>query len=187
MIVELARGTISGVVPNQSPFSFIGRNDQPSFFSWRRSLDASASSQSRKVTIFGRDAVIEFAASRARRVFIAHTKQSTIEVAFQCYSYRRSANAAQMEINMRRFCFVLVFLLAAAAAFAHDNKGPNGGRVKDLGPFHAELTAKGNTVELYVTDTANKAIAMDGYKGLAVLAVGGKSERIDLDPLLGTN
>ena len=41
----------------QSPFSFIGRSDQPSFFSWRRSLDASASSQSRKVTIFGSVAV----------------------------------------------------------------------------------------------------------------------------------
>src|SRR6478736_2309378 len=50
---RLAPGTILGLVPNQSPFSFIGRNDQPSFFSWRRSLDASASSQSRKVTIFG--------------------------------------------------------------------------------------------------------------------------------------
>ena len=31
--------------------------DMPSFLSWRTSLDASASSQSRKVTIFGRAAV----------------------------------------------------------------------------------------------------------------------------------
>ena len=83
---------------------------------------------------------------------------------------------------MRRFSFVLAFVLTIAPAFAHDNKGPNGGRVKDLGPFHAELTANGSTVELYVTDTANKPIAMVGYKGLAVLAVGGKSERIDLSP-----
>ncbi len=86
---------------------------------------------------------------------------------------------------MRRLDFLLVLVLAAAPAFAHDNQGPNGGRVKDLGPFHAELTAKGSTVELYVTDTANKAIAVDGYKGLAILAVGGKSERIDLAPASG--
>jgi hypothetical protein len=57
VIVELAPGTILGAVPNQSPFSFIGRNDQPSLLSWRRSLDASASSQSRKVTIFGSVAI----------------------------------------------------------------------------------------------------------------------------------
>ncbi len=86
---------------------------------------------------------------------------------------------------MRLYSFVLVFVFVTAAAFAHDNKGPNGGRVKDLGPFHAELTAKGSTVELYVTDTANKAVAVDGYKGLAILAVGGKSERIDLTPATG--
>ena len=97
-----------------------------------------------------------------------------------------------MEINMRRFSFVLVFILATAPAFAHDAKGPNGGRVTDLGPFHAELTAKGSTVELYVTDAANKAVAVDGYKGLAILAVGGKSERVELAPagvnkLIGTS
>jgi hypothetical protein len=90
-----------------------------------------------------------------------------------------------VEINMRRFSFVLVFMLATAPAFAHDAKGPNGGRVKDLGPFHAELTVKGNTVELYVADTANKGVAVDGYKGLAVLLAGGKSERIDLAPAGG--
>ena len=91
-----------------------------------------------------------------------------------------------MEINMRRFSLALAFILAIAPAVAHDAKGPNGGRVKDLGPFHAELTAKGSTVELYVeTDTANKAVAVDGYTGLAVLAIGGKSERIDLAPAGG--
>lgn len=86
---------------------------------------------------------------------------------------------------MRRFNFVLLLMLATAPALAHDAKGPNGGRVKDLGPFHAELTAEGTRVELYVTDTTNKAVAVNGYKGLAVLAVGGKSERIDLAPAGG--
>ena len=93
---------------------------------------------------------------------------------------------------MRRFSFVIAFVLAIAPAFAHDAKGPNGGRVKDIGPFHAELTVKGNTVELYVTDAANKAVAVEGYKGLAIILVGGKSERIELAPatankLIGTS
>ena len=45
---------------------------------------------------------------------------------------------------MRRFNFVIAFVLAIAPAFAHEAKGPNGGHVKDIGPFHAELTVKGN-------------------------------------------
>ena len=97
-----------------------------------------------------------------------------------------TAPNTEEEISMRRAIFVTVFLLVNAAVFAHDAKGPNGGRVKDLGPNHAELVVKeGGTVELYVTDTANKAVAVDGYKGLAILAVGGKSERINLAPTGG--
>src|SRR4051812_18614159 len=76
---------------------------------------------------------------------------------------RHSRSARFVENKMRRFSFVLVFMLATAPAFAHDAKGPNGGRV-------------------YLTDTANTAVAMDRYKGLAV---GGKSERVDLAPAGG--
>ena len=86
---------------------------------------------------------------------------------------------------MRRLALVLAAFLGAVPALAHDSTGPNGGRVTDLGSFHAELIAKGSVVELYVTDAANKAVAMDEYKGLAILAVGGKSERIDLLPSSG--
>ena len=74
------------------------------------------------------------------------------------------ANTDQMEFTMRSSGFALVFMLAAETVFAHDSRVPNGARVKDLGPFHAELTATGSTIELYVTDTANKAVAVDGYK-----------------------
>ena len=86
---------------------------------------------------------------------------------------------------MRRLSLVFVLLLTVAPSVAHDSTGPNGGRVTDLGPFHAELVAKGNTAELYVTDTASKAVAMEGYRGLAILLVGGKSERIELAPATG--
>jgi hypothetical protein len=104
----------------------------------------------------------------------------TATVAFTSYSSSFSKKS-----RMRRFNLALAFILATAPAFAHDSKGPNGGRIQDLGPFHAEFTAKDNTVELFVTDTTNKAVAMDGYKGLAIIAVGGKSERIDLAPATG--
>ena len=82
---------------------------------------------------------------------------------------------------MRIHIWVLVVLLVAVPAGAHETNGPNGGQVVDIGPFHAELAAKGNTVDIYVTDTADKAVPAAGYKGVAILLIGGKSERVVLE------
>jgi hypothetical protein len=89
-----------------------------------------------------------------------------------------------MEVDMGRFTFAFALILATAPAFAHDSKGPNGGRITDLGRFHAELTTKGNTVELHVTNSS-KSSGHGRVQGLAVIVVGGKSERIDLAPVRG--
>jgi hypothetical protein len=55
----------------------------------------------------------------------------------------------------------------------------------DLGPFHVELVAKDKVVELYLTDSAEKAVATSGYKGVAILSVRGKNERVTLEPASG--
>jgi hypothetical protein len=83
---------------------------------------------------------------------------------------------------MRLPILIVAAVLAACPAFAHESKGPNGGRITDLGPFHAELVAKNNVVDLYLTDTAEKAVAAAGYKGVAILSVRGKTERVVLEP-----
>jgi hypothetical protein len=84
---------------------------------------------------------------------------------------------------MRRFAFLAALLLCVAPAGAHDTKGPHGGRVADLGPYHAELAGKDTNVDVFVTDEKDKPIAMAGYKGVAILVVRGKSERIELAPV----
>ena len=83
---------------------------------------------------------------------------------------------------MRPTPVVFALVLAVAPAIAHDTKGPHGGRIADVGPFHAELTSKENTIEVYVSDSANKAVPIAGYKGLAILLISGKSERVQLEP-----
>lgn len=74
-------------------------------------------------------------------------------------------------------------LFAAAPLSAHEvKKGPNGGRVAEAGDYHVELVAKDKSIDVFVTDHNDKTIAPAGYKGLAILVVDGKSQRIVLTP-----
>lgn len=75
-----------------------------------------------------------------------------------------------------------VILLAAQPVFAHEAKGPHGGRVVDAGPYHAELVAKDKAMEIFLTGDNDKSVDPKGFKGVAILNLGGKVERITLVP-----
>ena len=64
---------------------------------------------------------------------------------------------------MKRIIFTLALLLGPAAQ-AHETLGNHGGIVADAGPYHVELVAKGQTVEVYVTEHNAKPphSALDG-------------------------
>jgi hypothetical protein len=79
-------------------------------------------------------------------------------------------------------------ILTAMAAWAmiapvqaHDAKGKHGGRIADAGDYRVELVSKGDAVEVYVNDHDDKPVALAGYKGLAILSAGGKTQRIVLE------
>lgn len=76
-------------------------------------------------------------------------------------------------------------LLAATAAYAHETAGQHGGRVTDAGSFHVELVVKGETVDVYVSDGKQKPVPATGFKGTAILVVGGKPARVALEPADG--
>ena len=71
---------------------------------------------------------------------------------------------------------------AAFAAQAHDAKGPHGGRTTDAGEYHIELVTKADVVDVYLADHNDKDVSSAGYKGLAILVIDGKSQRIVLAP-----
>ena len=73
-------------------------------------------------------------------------------------------------------------LCFAHPALAHDTKGPNGGRVADAGKYHVEMVAKDTVLDLFVADTADRPVPPEGFKGVAILIVDGKSQRIPLEP-----
>ncbi len=91
---------------------------------------------------------------------------------------------------MKRHALALILTLAALlaplplAAQGHSHeKGKNGGQVTDAGSYHVEALAKGDTLTVYLTDhDTDKPIPTAGFKGLAILVVGGKTERIQLAP-----
>ena len=75
--------------------------------------------------------------------------------------------------------------LVAFPVCAHETAGQHGGRVTDAGKFHVELVAKGETVDVFVSDGSQKPVPAEGFKGTAILVVGGKPARVPLEPADG--
>lgn len=80
---------------------------------------------------------------------------------------------------------LIAALLTASAVCAHETAGQHGGRVTDAGKFHVELVAKGENVDVFVSDAEQKPVAATGFKGTAILVVGGKPARVPLEPADG--
>ena len=80
------------------------------------------------------------------------------------------------------FSVITAAALIISSAAAHEVKGPNGGRVVDASPHHIELVVKDKAVSVFVTDANDKPVQVAGFKGLAILTVGGKAQRIALSP-----
>lgn len=87
-------------------------------------------------------------------------------------------------MSIRTYALTLVGALAfTAAAYAHaPEKGKNGGQQADAGNYHVEVVARGNTLDVFVTDHSEVAVQTKGFKGTAILVVQGKAQRITLAP-----
>lgn len=72
-------------------------------------------------------------------------------------------------------------LIAAGPVQAHEVAGSRGGRVADVGRYHAELVAAGEAVEVFLSD-GTRALPAAGFKGTAILVVDGKPARVPLSP-----
>ena len=73
-------------------------------------------------------------------------------------------------------------LTPALAQHSHHHDGQHGGRTAHAGDYHVEMVTKGDLVEVYLEDDNGKPLRATGYKGLAILVAGGKSQRIVLEP-----
>ena len=83
----------------------------------------------------------------------------------------------------KRFALAAALVAAASLALAHAPKvGAHGGAQADAGSFHVEVVSQGTTVEVFLRDHADRAVATDGFKGTAIFVVDGKAQRIPLLP-----
>jgi hypothetical protein len=73
-------------------------------------------------------------------------------------------------------------LTLAVPALAHAPKPQHGGRIVLAGNFHVEMVVKDTAINVHLLDHDDKPVTVCNYKGLAILAVGGKSQRIVLEP-----
>jgi hypothetical protein len=87
---------------------------------------------------------------------------------------------------MRIVIIALATVFAALPALAHEpRKGPNGGTLVDAGRYHVELVIKDPSVDVFLTDDADKPVPSTGFKAVAIFVAAGKSQRILLEPTDG--
>ena len=73
-------------------------------------------------------------------------------------------------------------LLVALPADAHGPQSRFGGRIVNAGPYHAELVVKDRAIEIFLLGHDDKPVDPKGFKGVAILNLEGKVERITLAP-----
>jgi hypothetical protein len=85
-------------------------------------------------------------------------------------------------MNFRTFLTIGALFIATPVTAHEMAKGPNGGRVVEAGDYHVELVVKDNVLDVFLTDSGEKPVPAKGFKAVAVLVTGGKSQRIVLAP-----
>ena len=71
---------------------------------------------------------------------------------------------------------------AEEEADSHDHEAKHGGVVEHSGHHHLELVAKGNTIELYITNEGGKEEDVSAAKATATVLADGKTEQVALVP-----
>lgn len=84
---------------------------------------------------------------------------------------------------MKTLIALTAAFLLTLPALAHEvSNGPNGGRIADAGTYHLELVTRDRTVQVHLTDSGDRPVPSAGFKGVALLVVDGKSQRVTLVP-----
>ena len=81
----------------------------------------------------------------------------------------------------RRLLLAGLAALIPAVAVAHvqpGSRGPNGGAMADLGPYHAELLAKDGELTLFLFDTSDRPIRLPEAAATGLLVADGRQHAL---------
>ncbi len=85
----------------------------------------------------------------------------------------------------RRSLMLFAAALAPLPAFAHlpaGGRGPNGGQVQDIGPYHGEMLAKDGELTLFLFDHNDRPVPAARASGSAVVLAEGRQQTLALTP-----
>lgn len=88
-------------------------------------------------------------------------------------------------MNRRLALLTLAALAAPTVALAHlpaGARGPNGGQVQDIGPYHGELVARDGELTLFLFDHNDRPVDARRASGTAVILVGGHQHSVSFTP-----
>jgi hypothetical protein len=88
-------------------------------------------------------------------------------------------------MTTRRTLFAALASLLPLAAQAHlpaGAKGPNGGQVQDVGPYHGELLAKDGELTLFLFDHNDRPVSAREASGTAVVLADGRQQTLTFAP-----
>jgi uncharacterized protein (DUF2147 family) len=99
------------------------------------------------------------------------------------HSDRNGKDRRRVAMNMKILAAAAALLIGAFPAHARAPKiGIHGGPQVDAGSYHVELVPQGTMLQLYFRDHSDKVINTQGWKGIAILTIDGKVQRITLSP-----
>jgi hypothetical protein len=64
----------------------------------------------------------------------------------------------------------------------HPHAAPHGGVVRTVSQFHFELVTSGDQLKVYLLDDRLRLLPTKGRKGEAIVQMGGKTQRVPLQP-----
>jgi hypothetical protein len=86
-------------------------------------------------------------------------------------------------MKLTQFVAAGLLLGTVSFAWAHAPKlGVNGGPQADAGSFHVEIVPQDLSLQVFLRNHSDKAVATDGYRGTAIFVIDGKPLRIPLTP-----
>jgi hypothetical protein len=88
-------------------------------------------------------------------------------------------------MTARRALLAGLAALLPGAAPAHTSaggRGPNGGQVQDVGPYHGEMLAKDGEITLFLLDHNDRPVPARGASGTAIVLSEGRQQTLTFAP-----
>lgn len=88
-------------------------------------------------------------------------------------------------MTTRRSLLAGLVALLPTAALAHlpgGARGPNGGQVQDIGPYHGEMLARDGEITLFLFDHNDRPVPARGASGTAIVLSEGRQQTLTFAP-----